>query len=389
MADARPPADAARDAAHMRRALELAARGWGRTWPNPLVGAIVVRDNEIVGEGWHEEYGGPHAEVNALARAGERARGATLYVTLEPCAHWGKTPPCTEAVERAGVARLVHAAEDPGADSGGGGARLAARGVEVVGGVERDRARLQNAPFFHVLETGTPFVTLKYALSLDARLAAEPGRPTEVTGAGAREEAHRLRAGYDAIVVGIGTVLADDPRLTVRGPVVPRRPPARVVFDTAARLPLTSGLLRSLDVAPVWVACAQDAPLERRETLAAAGVKVVAVPRAGGGVDLPAALAALHAEGLRALFVEGGGRLGASLLRADLVEWLDLFYAPMLLGEGSVPAFAGVGPDPGGWRLVRTRAYGADVLLELRRRRERDESGAPGPEGGADARGGA
>ncbi len=375
----RLPVDSARDAACMRRALELAERGWGRTWPNPLVGAIVVRDDEIGGEGWHAEYGGPHAEVNALAEAGERAGGATLYVTLEPCTHWGKTPPCTDAVARAGIARLVFAATDPGPDSAGGGARLATRGVEVVSGVEEEAARQQNAAFFHVRETGTPFVALKYALSLDARLAAEPGRPTAVTGASAREEAHRLRAGYDAIVVGIGTVRADDPALTVRGPLAPRRPPARVVFDTEARLPLGSRLVRTLDAAPVWDVCTQDAPLERRESLAAVGVKVLPLPRGEEGVEIGSALAALYEGGLRALFVEGGGRLGSALLRADRGAWLDLFYAPLFLGENGVPAFAGVtGPGPWSWRLVRIGGFGEDVLVEWWRRREREKGGAVG-----------
>jgi diaminohydroxyphosphoribosylaminopyrimidine deaminase/5-amino-6-(5-phosphoribosylamino)uracil reductase len=376
-----------RDAGFMRRALELAARGWGRTWPNPMVGAVVVQDGRIVGEGWHREYGQPHAEVNALAQAGEAARGATLYVTLEPCAHHGQTPPCTEAVARAAIARLVYAAEDPSAEAGGGGARLRERGLDVRAGVERAAARLQNAMFFHVLEMRSPFVALKYALSLDARLAAKPGRPTQVTGPAAREEAHRLRAGYDAIVVGIGTVLADDPRLTVRGPVAPRVAPARVVVDTEARLPLESALVRSVAEAPVWCLCAPDAPRQRRESLVAAGVHVLPVARRPGddGLDLATALGALWDAGLRALFVEGGGRLGSALLDADQVDRLDLFLAPVLLGDGGVAAFppSPLGPAAarGSWTLVRTAAFADDVLVEL----QRDRSGGPPPPAGGGA----
>lgn len=387
MPDTTEPIDPERDARFMRRALALAPRGWGRTWPNPLVGAVVVREGEIVGEGWHEEFGQAHAEVNALAHAGERARGATLYVTLEPCAHHGKTPPCTDAIERAGIARVVFAAADPG-EAAGGGARLASRGVPVRGGIERTAARRQNAAFFHVLECGTPFVTLKYALSLDGRLAADPGKPARVTGEAARGEAHRLRAGYDAIVAGIGTVLADDPALTVRGAVRPRVPPARVVFDTDARLPLASRLLRTRQEAPVWIVCAQDAPLDRRASLEAVGVHVVALPRAARGLEVAAAFEALWERGLRALFVEGGGRLGSALLAEDRVDWLDLFVAPKFLGEGGVRAFPPEVPAaPGGWRLVRTAAFGDDVLLELQRARAADD-GATGATGASGASGG-
>ncbi len=369
----------ARDSAYMRRALELATRGWGRTWPNPLVGAILVKDNKIVGEGWHQEYGQAHAEVNALAAAGEKARGATLYVTLEPCNHQGKTPPCTGAILGAGVARVVFAAEDPSATAGGGGRQLEEKGVEVVRGVEWAAARVQNAAFFHTVETETPFVALKYAISLDARLAAEVGKPTEVTGAAARGEAHRLRAGYDAVVVGIGTVLADDPALTVRGRVKPRVTPARVVFDSEARLPLKSRLVRTVEQAPVWLVCAQDAPLDRRSSLEAVGVRVLALPRAPAGVALGEALKALWNNGLRALFVEGGGRLGSALLAEDRVEWLDLFVAPKFLGEGGVRAFP---PEPppgsGGWHLARTASFEDDVLVELHR--DRQGRGATGGE---------
>lgn len=364
----------AADRAQMARALELAERGWGRVHPNPLVGAVVVRDGAVVGEGYHAEYGGPHAEVVALREAGDRARGATLYVTLEPCAHHGKTPPCTDAILEAGVRRVVIAAGDPSPDAGGGAARLRAAGIEVVEGVERERARSQNAAFFHAVERGSPYVVLKYALSLDARLSEAPGRPTAVTGAAALRETHRLRAGYDAILVGIGTVLADDPLLTVRGAVVPRVPPVRIILDTQARLPLESRLVRSVDETPVWVVCRDTAPVARRNTLEAAGVRILEVGSAGpggSGLDPGAVLDRLRAERIRSVFCEGGGRVGAALLAGDHVERLTLFYAPRLFGDGGVPAFParfGTGPAAG-WRRRRVAVFGEDTLIEFDRSR--------------------
>lgn len=361
-------ADTATDRAYIRQALMLAERGWGRVHPNPLVGALVVSGTEVIGAGYHAEYGSAHAEVAALAAAGERARGATLYVTLEPCAHHGKTPPCTEAILAAGIARVVYAAEDPHAEASGGAERLRAAGVEVVGGVEREAARAQNAAFFHRVEREGPFVVLKYALTLDARLAVTPERPSEVTGPEARAETHRLRAGFDAIMVGSGTAFADDPLLTVRGEVAPRTPPLRVVVDTDARLPLQSRLLRSLEEGPVLLLCADDAPAARREALAAAGARILALPRAEGGVALREALEHLAASGVHSIFCEGGGRLGAALLEADLVQRLYLFYAALLFGESAVPAFpGGIGAPRGRWRRQRLEPFGDDHLLVLDR----------------------
>ncbi len=363
------PGPTADDAAYMRRALGLAARGWGSVHPNPLVGAVVVRDGALVGEGWHAAFGGPHAEVAALEAAGERAQGATLYVTLEPCAHQGKTPPCTNAIAAAGIARLVYAAEDPGRESAGGGARLGDRGLEVLGGVEREAARAQNAAFFHAAERGAPWVALKYALSLDARLGPRQAGQAWVTGEEARAETHCLRAGFDAILVGIGTAIADDPRLTVRGAVTPRVPPARVVLDSEAKLPLASRLVRGAGEAPVRVLCAQDAPRERREALRGAGVEVQPLPRGESGLDVAAALSALWEEGIRSVFVEGGGRTGSSFLAVDRVERLYLFQAPRFYGPDGVPAFTEpLGASGGGdWTPEEVRTFGRDVLLTLRR----------------------
>lgn len=362
------PAPAA--AQFLRRAIALAERGWGRVHPNPLVGAVVVRDGQVVGEGFHGEYGGPHAEVVALAAAGERAHGATLYVTLEPCTHRGKTPPCTEAVRAAGIERVVYGAEDPHPQAGGGGDRLRAWGIEVLGSVEREAVRAQNAPFFHAVERGTAYVALKYGLSLDARLAEGPGQPTTVTGAAAHAAVHRLRAGFDAILVGSNTVRTDDPLLTVRGAVAPRRPPVRVVLDSSASLSLDSRLVRTVGSAPLWVVCAEDAPAPRRRALEAAGARVLAVPRAPGGVAIEATLERLRGAGIESLLCEGGGRIGGALLAADVVERLYLFIAPRLFGETGVAAFPGR-PDPvkQGWRLVSARELDGDAALVLDRRR--------------------
>ena len=361
------------DHAFMRRALELAERGWGRVHPNPLVGAVVVRDGEVVGVGYHEEWGGPHAEVRALGEAGERARGATLYVTLEPCNHTGKTPPCTDAVLRAGIRRVVIAARDPNPRAGGGVERLRAAGVEVVTGVEEGAALEQNAAFFHDFgDSGRPWLALKYGLTLDARISLEPGRRTAVTGEAAWAEVHRLRAGFDAILVGSATALADDPLLTARGEITPRVPPVRIVIDSMLRLPLESRLVRTVGEAPVWVICGPGAPAASRAALEAAGVRVIEAPTDRAGVVLGAALEILRAAGIRSVLCEGGGRLGAGLLESGLVDRMYLFYGPRLFGEGGVAAFPGrVGePAAGEWRVSRVKPVGGDVLMVLDRNRE-------------------
>lgn len=353
----------------MRRALELAPRGWGRTAPNPMVGCVLVRDGAVVGEGWHTEYGQPHAEVEALRRAGDAARGATAYVTLEPCSHWGKTPPCTEALIAAGVGRVVFAAHDPNPKARGGGEVLRAAGIDVVGGVEEQAARDANAVFFHAHSPSgdaRPFVALKLALSLDARIADRERRSVWITGEEARAEVHRLRAGFDAVAVGIGTALADDPQLSVRGDTIPRIPPTRVVFDHALRLPLDSALVRTAGEVPVLAAAGEDAPEERRRALEEAGVRVVT---AGAGAERT--LEALRRAGVRSMFVEGGAEVAGSLLRSGLVDRQYLFYAPVFLGPGGTSPFAALESPPIAeaprWRRVATQAFGADTLITLAR----------------------
>lgn len=368
-----------RDRRWMDRALALAERGWGRVEPNPMVGAVVVRGDRAVGEGYHREHGEMHAERVALDRAGERARGATLYVTLEPCAHHGKTPPCTEAVLRAGVNRVVVACRDPHRDAGGGVEELRRRGVEVRTGVGAERACALIARFLWREKSGRTWVTLKYGLSLDARLARREGEQTRVTGRASHAEVHRLRAGHDAILVGRRTATVDDPLLTARGEPEPRVPPTRVVLDPGLRLPAESRLVRSTDRAPLWLVAGPGAPGERRRELEARGARVIELPESEPGrIDLEALLARLADEGVGTLQVEGGGRVGSSFLAGGHVHRMRLFYAPRLFGPGGVPAF----PEPiraGGadtateWIVARRAGYGEDTLVVLDRREVREE----------------
>jgi diaminohydroxyphosphoribosylaminopyrimidine deaminase/5-amino-6-(5-phosphoribosylamino)uracil reductase len=319
------------DPASMRHALALARRGWGHTAPNPMVGAILVRDGIVVGEGYHVAYGGAHAEVAALAAAGPRASGATAYVTLEPCAHHGQTPPCADALIAAGVRRVVVATRDPNPVAAGGIARLRDAGIEVVVGVEEAAAREVNAAFLHAFRSDRPWVTLKLATSLDGAIAGRDGGGA-LTGAAARREVHHLRAGHDAVAVGIGTVLADDPRLTVRDAAAPRVPPVRVVFDRGARTPLDSHLVRTAREVPV-VVISEAPPVERAAALRRAGVEVMTVASLDDG------LRGLRARGVRSLLVEGGAGLAGALLTRAAVDRLVIFRAPCVLGAGALPAF--------------------------------------------------
>ena len=354
---------ASRDGARMRRALLLARRGWGRTAPNPMVGAVVVRDGEVVGEGWHAEYGGPHAEVMALAAAGDRARGAEAYVTLEPCVHFGNTPPCADALIAAGVRRVIVAIEDPNDVASGGIERLRAAGIEVVVGVEAEAARDMNASWLHSFTSATrPFITLKLAVSIDGAIGLVGGVQQWLTGPAARRYVHRLRAGADAIAVGIGTALADDPQLTVRSGRRPRLAPTRVVFDPTARLPVTSKLARGARKVPVMVLA--NTPTDTAVTaLEERGVVVLRAP----GMDDH--LAILRADGIRHLFVEGGAGIAAALLNAGWVDRLIIFRVPVLLGAGALSAFGSVASSPLGdsrWSIVEHRMFGDDSMTVYR-----------------------
>lgn len=327
-----------RDERYMRRALALAERGWGQTAPNPMVGAVVVQGDEIVGEGWHERFGNAHAEVNALRAAGERARGATVFVTLEPCNHWGKTPPCTDAIIVAGVARVVIATADPGPRSGGGAGRLRENGIETVMGVCEPESRELNAPFFHSFSSDRPWVTLKLAISIDGAIADEERSAGWLTNEASRAEVHRLRANSDAIAVGAGTFLADSPALTARGVIQPRVAPLRVVFDRSGRVQ----------------------PSRTRVHGASAPSDLIVLDHA----DAAAALHDLHARGVRSLLVEGGAGLASEMIDAGVVDRLIIFQAPIILGRGALHAFANATP-----RTVRT----ASRLHVLRRQELGDD----------------
>jgi len=335
------------DRRFMRRALALAERARGHTSPNPIVGAVVVRDGRIVGEGFHPRAGEPHAEVFALRQAGEAARGATVYVTLEPCNHHGRTPPCSLALLEAGVARVVYAAADPGAASGGGAERLRRGGVRVEAGLLEEEARAQNRAFFHAAARGRPLVLWKAALTLDGKVAAAGRGGEAVSGGLSHRLAHGYRQACAAVAVGAGTVLADDPALTVREPDFrafpamieppPLRDPLKVVFDGAARTPPAARLFRPGprgEPARVLVFTREQAEPERVEALARAGAEVVRLPADGSGLRLEAALAELFARGVDSLLLEGGPRLAGSFVRAGLVDRAAFFVAPRLLGEG-------------------------------------------------------
>ena len=350
----------------MARALDLAWRGWGKVQQDPLVGAVILRDGELVGEGWHPEYGDRHAETVALADAGERARGATLVVTLEPCSHQGKQPPCTEAIIRSGVARVVAAMRDPNPLAAGGSEQLRQAGVDVEIGPLGDAAAVQNAIFLHGLRDQTrPFLALKLATTLDGRIADGYGRSRWISGESARDYVQWLRAGFDAIAVGGRTARLDDPALTVRGPIRPRTAPRRVIFDRVADLGPNLTLIRTAGETPTLVVVSPGADRARVKSLQTKGVMVL---EAG---SLSEALGALREQGVGSLLVEGGGQLAGALLASGLVDRYYWIQAPFWLGEGGVTALAGL-PTRGldqaeRWRVVERRSLGDDTLLVLDR----------------------
>ena len=346
------------DAAFMRRALELARLGWGQTAPNPMVGAVIVREDRVVGEGFHARYGEAHAEPAALAAAGERARGATMYVTLEPCAHVGKTPPCVDAILRAGVSRVVVAMMDPNPVAAGGIDKLRSAGVEVRSGVLEAEARELNAAYINAITGTRPWVTLKMAVSLDCAIADRSQTTTRITAGPARRYAHSLRAGHDAVAVGMGTVRTDDPQLTVREVPPPRVPPTRVVFSRSARLSLTSTLANSIAQGPVIVT-GQAIDPEYEHALRDHGVEVLIASGLGES------LTALRARGIRSVLVEGGAGIAGELLATRLVDRLVLVQAPIILGERALNAFslapAVTGAEARRWRVVSREVFGDDI----------------------------
>jgi diaminohydroxyphosphoribosylaminopyrimidine deaminase / 5-amino-6-(5-phosphoribosylamino)uracil reductase len=333
---------ASMDARFMALALTLGRRGLGRTWPNPAVGAVIVKDGLIVGRGWTQAGGRPHAEVEALRRAGADARGATLYVTLEPCSHHGKSPPCADAVISAGIARVVSALEDPNpVVAGAGHARLRAAGIAVDIGLGAEEARRDHAGHIRRMRDARPHVMLKLAASADGKAGAAGRKPTAITGERARDRVHLLRAHSDAILIGIGTALADDPILTCRLPGMADRSPVRVVLDSRLRLPSRSRLVESAGEVPLWVMTAPKPPAAAREALEAAGATVLEVPCADGRLDLAAVLGLLAERGISRLMVEAGPILAAALLDADLVDEVALFRSDTIVGPDGIDALEG------------------------------------------------
>lgn len=351
----------------MRLALALASRGLGRVWPNPAVGCVLVRDGRIVGRGWTQPGGRPHAETVALAQAGDAARGATAYVSLEPCAHHGRTPPCAEALIFAGVARVVTALQDPDPRvHGRGHAMLAAAGIAVETGVEAAAARALQAGFLSRIERGRPRATLKLALTLDGRIATASGESRWITGPEARRATHALRASHDAVMVGAGTARADDPELTVRDLGVSHQP-VRVIVARHLDLPRGGKLAASVPDAPLWLVHGLTAAVDRAQAWSVLGARLVPVAATQGGqLDMAAVLAALAEAGLTRIFCEGGGELAASLLAAGLVDELVVFSAGLALGAEGRPGLGALGlarlADAQRFRLAEARPVGCDVL---------------------------
>lgn len=354
------------DVRWMQRALRLAARGRGATSPNPMVGAVILKGPRVAGEGCHRRAGGPHAEIFALRRAGRAARGATMYVTLEPCCHHGRTPPCTDAIIAAGLARVVVACPDPNPRVNGRGLRQLRRaGIEVKLGVLREEAQRLNRAYLKHTESGLPMVSLKAAMSLDGKIATARGESKWITGERARAYGRRLRSHHDAVLVGVGTVLADDPELTVR---IGRRPsPLRIVLDSRGRTPPTARLL-SADERPPVVAVTRLAPAARRKRLERAGAEVWVLPSSKGGVSLRALMKRLGDLGVQSVLVEGGGKAAAGALAAGLVDRVYFFLAPRIIGGATAPTSVegdGARRLADAWRIERlqVRRIGEDLLI--------------------------
>jgi diaminohydroxyphosphoribosylaminopyrimidine deaminase / 5-amino-6-(5-phosphoribosylamino)uracil reductase len=359
------------DLANMQATLALARRGLGRVWPNPAVGCVLVGDGHVVGRGWTQPGGRPHAETEALRRAGALAKGATAYVTLEPCAHQGVTGPCSDTLIEAGIGRIVVAAEDPDPRvSGRGLARLREAGLEVTTGICREEATEINLGFFLRVTQQRPMITLKLASSLDGRIAAAAGDSKWITGERARAWAHRLRASHDAVLVGSGTALADDPALTCRLPGMEDGSPVRIVADGRLRLPVSAEMVRTGHERATWVITRPGSDEGRRRALRAAGVQVIEVACGTDGRPDPRAMAQVLAErGVTRVLLEGGGELAGAFLAAGLVDRIAWFHAPRLIGADGLPSIGPLGlervTDAPSLRLRSIRALGEDTLAEF------------------------
>lgn len=360
----------------MQAALALARRGLGTVWPNPAVGCVITdRDGRVAGRGWTQPGGRPHAETEALRQAGERAAGGTAYVTLEPCSHHGQTPPCADALIAAKLRRVVVACGDPDPRVSGNGIRmLEAAGLSVAVGLCQDEARELNAGFFHRILDGRPLVTLKFATTLDGRIATHRGDSRWITGPRARQLGHLLRANHDAIMIGVGTAATDNPELTCRLPGLEHRSPVRIVLDGRLRTPLTVKLVADAKRVPTWLVALAGAAPERRQAYIDSGVEVVEVEAdAAGHPSMDKALAALAERGLTRVLVEGGSRVASAMLRADVVDRIVWFRAPSLIGGDGIPATQAFGVDRIAdlVRFTRTGLQEAgDDLVELYQRKD-------------------
>lgn len=358
------------DGTYMKLALSLAEKGRGWTSPNPMVGAVVVKDDRIVGQGYHQRVGGPHAEVNAIDDAGSRAKGATLYVTLEPCNHFGRTPPCTHKILAAGVRRVVVAMSDPNPGvKGGGNAFLQQQGLEVATGICATEARLLNESFIAWVTTGRPFVIVKCAATLDGRIATRTGDSRWVTGPASRRFVHRMRHGVDGIMVGLGTVIQDDPRLTTRLDGASGADPTRIVLDTHLSMPPAARMLHQESGAPTWAICGPDAAKARRAALEKAGARVIAAGLQDGRIDLSALMNQIGAMGITSLLIEGGATVIGSALTAGIVDKVCFFYAPKILAaDDGVPMCRGTGPERMDQSIpihdLSVLRFDADVMLQ-------------------------
>ncbi|MDR1615970.1 MAG: bifunctional diaminohydroxyphosphoribosylaminopyrimidine deaminase/5-amino-6-(5-phosphoribosylamino)uracil reductase RibD [Syntrophomonadaceae bacterium] len=333
------------DELYMSYAVELAKKAWGRTSPNPIVGAVIVKDGRVVGRGFHEKAGSAHAEVNALKEAGEQARGAQVYITLEPCCHYGRTPPCTEALIKAGVRKAVIAMLDPNPlVAGKGKVKLEEAGVTVQVGVLEKEARSMNEFYLKFIERGTPFVTLKTAMTLDGKIASYTGDSRWISGEKSRRYVHHLRNIYDGVMVGIGTVLADDPSLNTRLGEQKQRDPARVIVDASLRLPVESKIAQSSKLQPTYIICAEGQSQKRMHDLEQLGIKIIECRGDESNLSLTTALAELAKQGIISILLEGGAALNASMLEQRLVDKVHWFIAPKIMGgKGAFSPVAGIG----------------------------------------------
>lgn len=360
----------ANDLQYMRHALQLALKGQGRTSPNPCVGAVIVLDGRIVGQGYHRKAGTPHAEVHAIADAEGKTAGATLYVTLEPCNHTGRTPPCTQAILAAGITRVVVGMPDPNPGvAGGGNAFLAARGIEVASGVLEEECRSINRPFIKHITSGLPWVIMKAGMSLDARISYQKGLGGKITGTESKHLTHELRNTLDAIMIGVETALIDKPSLTTRLPgTAGTRDPLRVILDTRLRLQVEAGLVQQESTAPTWIFCGPEAPKANEERLVNAGAVVHRVAVDGGNrLDLHEVLKVLGHSNITSVLVEGGARIHASMLRQELVDEVYLFIATFFIGQQGTALLGDFGQAAGklncSLHQVKTQQLGDDILI--------------------------